>query len=192
MSRRKGLSFHQKKKKFHKGIFREILITLFGMLIVVFIGVVFTYFAGMYTNVSGASMEPGLHNGQSVYIDRFRYLLSKPQKGDIIVFLPNGNTKTHYYIKRVIAGPGDVVQIRNGICYVNEEPSPYITARIGDPGIAVNPLTVGVSEFFCLGDNPGSSEDSRHPNIGMVNENDIIGKAWFHGKYKEEKSGFVK
>jgi signal peptidase I len=47
-------------------------------------------------------------------------------------------------------------------------------------------------EYFCIGDNPNNSEDSRSANIGPVDEDDIVGKAWFHLKSSTEGMGFIK
>ena len=47
-------------------------------------------------------------------------------------------------------------------------------------------------EFFCVGDNPGQSEDSRSANIGPVKESDIVGKAWFHSSSEEDGMGLIK
>ena len=125
-------------------------------------------------------MEPDLHNGQRVYVNRFSYILSTPKAGDVVVFLPNGNTNTHYYVKRVVAGPGDKVLIQNGVLYVNGTKSPWIDVKILDSGIAGVELTMEQGQYFCIGDNPGSSEDSRSANIGPIREQDIIGEAWLH------------
>ena len=64
------------------------------------------YSIGTVTSVIGVSMENSLYNGQKVMINRLSYMLFSPQKGDVIVFQPNGNKNSHYYIKRVIAVPG--------------------------------------------------------------------------------------
>ena len=125
-------------------------------------------------------MEPNLENGQKIYINRFAYTLTTPKVGDVIVFLPNGNQNSHYYVKRVIAGPNDKLQIIDGICFVNGSESPYITTKIWDAGIAENEIVLDVGEYFCIGDNPNNSEDSRSGNIGPVKKNAIVGKVWFH------------
>ena len=52
-------------------------------------------------------------------VNRFVYKLTQPKTNDIVVFFPNGNEKSHLYIKRVIGVPGDTVQIKNGTVYVN-------------------------------------------------------------------------
>ncbi len=76
--------------------------------------------------------------------------------------------------------------------YVNGEESPWVTEKLLEAGIAANEFTLGNGEYFCLGDNPGNSEDSRSANIGPVKEEDIIGKAWFRAPHGESGMGFVK
>lgn len=191
MLRNKGLSFYKRKKKISSSAVREVLVVLFGMLAAVFIAVVLTFFFGTYTSMVGMSMEPRLYNGQRVYINRISYLLSTPKVGDVVVFLPNGNTNTHYYIKRVVAVPGDTVLIQNGVLYVNGMASAWVDMKIMDPGIAEVELVLELDEYFCMGDNPGSSEDSRSANIGPVKERDIIGEAWLHLGSDEAGMGLV-
>lgn len=108
-----------------------------------------------------------------------------------MVFLPNGNTNTHYYVKRVVAVPGDTVLIQNGVLYVNGMASAWVDMKIMDPGIAEVELVLELDEYFCMGDNPGSSEDSRSANIGPVKERDIIGEAWLHLGSDEAGMGLV-
>ena len=123
-------------------------------------------------------MEPTLENGQQIYIDRFTYILSSHKAGDVVAFLPNGNENSHYYIKRVVAGPGDKVRIADGTLYVNGQQSIWVTERVLDAGIAENELILGSGEYFCIGDNPNNSEDSRFSSIGMVKKKHVIGKVW--------------
>ena len=191
MPHNKGLNFYKRNIKISPLAVREFFVVLFGMVAAVFIAVVLTYFFGTYTNVVGASMEPDLHNGQRVYVNRFSYILSTPKAGDVVVFLPNGNTNTHYYVKRVVAGPGDKVLIQNGVLYVNGTKSPWIDVKILDSGIAGVELTMEQGQYFCIGDNPGSSEDSRSANIGPIREQDIIGEAWLHLGSGEEGLGLI-
>lgn len=82
--------------------------------------------------------------------------------------------------------------ISGGILYVNGEESPWVTEKLVDAGIAANEFTLENGEYFCIGDNPGNSEDSRSANVGPVKETDIIGKVWFRAPYQEEGMGFVK
>ncbi len=191
--RNRGLSFYQRKKKIITvSLVREIFSYILCMVVAVLIAVVLAYTFGMSTNVIGVSMEPNLENGQKIYINRFAYTLSTPKAGDVIVFLPNGNHNSHYYVKRVIATPSDKIQIIDGICFVNGIESPYIQTKILDAGIAETELVLDAGEYFCIGDNPNNSEDSRSPNIGPVEIEDIIGKAWFHLKSSTDGIGLIK
>ena len=192
MARSRGLTFYKRKKKISSTLMREIFSWVFGIVAAVFIAVVMNYFLGMSTYVVGVSMEPTLYNGQQIFINRLSYLLSAPREGDVVVFLPNGNKNSHYYVKRVVAGPGDRVLIDNGILYVNGEAREQFTVKIADPGIAANEFKLENGEYFCIGDNPNSSEDSRSANIGPVKEDDMIGEAWFHLKSEEDGIGFIK
>ena len=190
--RNKGLSFYKKKKKISQELLREIFSWIFGIALSVFLAAVVVIFLGKSTRVVGMSMEPTLENGQQIFIDRFLYVLSSPKAGDVVAFLPNGNENSHYYAKRVVAGPGDKVRIADGTLYVNGQESKWVTERILDAGIAENEIILGNKEYFCIGDNPNNSEDSRSANIGPVEEGDMIGKAWFHLKSGTDGIGFIK
>ena len=192
MAKNRGLSFYRRKKKISSAHVREAFSWLFGIFTAIFIAVVLNVFLGVTTNVVGVSMEPTLYNGQRIFINSFLYLISSPKAGDVIVFLPNGNENTHYYVKRVVAVPGDSVLIQDGILYVNGQASPWVEEKLAEAGIAAEEFTVENGEYFCIGDNPGNSEDSRSANIGPVREEDIIGKVWFRAAYGDTGMGFVK
>lgn len=192
MAKYKGLSFYKKRKKISSAAVKEVFSWLFGIGTAIFIAAVLVWLFGMSTHVVGVSMEPSLYNEQQVLIDRFRYLLASPGYGDVVVFLPKGNENAHYYVKRVVAVPGDRVRIEGGVLYVNGLESQWPTDKILDAGIVENELTIGSGEYFCIGDNPNNSEDSRSANIGSIREGDIIGRVWFHFGSGEEGMGFVK
>lgn len=192
MARQKGLSFYHRKKKISSALIREIFSWIFGILVSIFIGIVLTYFLGMTTYVVGTSMEPTMYNSQKVLVDRFSYILSSPKTGDVIAFLPKGNENAHYYIKRVVAVPGDEVLIEKGALYVNGEKCSWIDEKILEAGIAENIITIGKGQYFCIGDNINNSEDSRSANIGPVESTDVVGKVWLKLAHKSGKFGFVK
>lgn len=179
MRRNKGLSFYRKRKKVNAAILAEVLKYILGIAISIFLAVVIVYLFGLRTGVIGTSMEPELVNGQEVLVNRFAYKLANPGAGDVIVFLPNGNQNTHYYVRRVVACPGDTVQIRDGVLYINGEATEDAYDLIADAGIAENEIKLGDNEYFVMGDNCNSSEDSRSGNIGPVLREHIIGEAWF-------------
>lgn len=179
--RRKGLSFYHKKKKISASVVREVFSWAAGIFLAIFLAFMVTWFIGLRTNMIGVSMEPVLTNGQGILVNRFSYRLFSPKAGDVIVFLPNGNQNAHYYIKRVVAVPGQTVLIENGILYVDGKAyGDESMDLISSPGIAENEVKLGNDEYFVLGDNCNSSEDSRSANIGPIHKSTIVGRAWFH------------
>ena len=188
-----GLNFNRRKRKVNTALLKEIGIWTGEILAVMLIAVVLVLFIGFRIKVVGASMSPTLESGEEILVNRFRYKIFSPKQNDLIVFLPNGNEKSHYYIKRVIACPGDKVQIKDGVVYVNGKKfdEKVAVANIENPLLAENEITVGEDEYFVLGDNRNNSEDSRYASIGNVKKEYIVGKAWFvvspWGKF-----GFIK
>lgn len=191
MAKRRGLSFYRRRKKIRSTLVREIFSWIFGIAVSIFIAAVLVYFFGMQINVVGTSMEPTLYNEQVILLDRFSYTFSAPKAGDVVAFLPNGNENSHYYVKRIAAVPGDTICITDGTIYVNGEALEWATDKILDAGIAENELTLGSGEYFCIGDNANNSEDSRSANIGTVNTDYIIGRAWLRLRSEEAGTGLV-
>lgn len=136
----------------------------------------FTTYIATYTKVKGESMEDTLKNGDYLIVNRFSYLFSDPKPFDIIVFEYEPNVN---YIKRVIATPGQSIQIIDGTIYVNDQVvnEGYGKSEIIDPGLASEKITLGEDEYFVLGDNRNLSTDSRSPLVGVVKREQIIGKA---------------
>jgi signal peptidase I len=122
--------------------------------------------------VDGSSMEPSLHDGELVVVNRLAYRWSDLNRGDIIVFnFPFDPDRR--FIKRLIGLPGDRIMVHDGRLYINNAPveEPYIAA----PPRYTGTWTVGPDEVFVLGDNRNNSSDSQ--NWGMLPTDEIIGKA---------------
>ncbi len=138
MARRKGLTFYQKKKKLDPRLLKDVMELLVGGAVAVFLAFVLVFSIGMRTSVIGDSMEPSLHNGQEILMNRILYRISMPKRGDVIVFLPNGNQNTHFYVKRVVGLPGETVQIREGNVYIDGVllAENELFDKLADPGIA--------------------------------------------------------
>ena len=138
-------------------------------------------------------MEPTLVPGERVLMDSAWYRLSSPKRGDIIAFRTSEDKKASIHIKRVIALPGETVQIKdgqiliNGEVYNEKDEFPAIT----NAGLASEPITVGKGQYFVLGDNRNNSEDSRFSDIGNISKKYIVGKLWFTVSPKS-KIGFIK
>lgn len=179
--RKSGLHFGKEKKKVNVPILKEVVTWMIEIAIVLVIAFVFVYYIGFRTSVVGNSMSPTLESRQEILVNRFIYSITNPKPNDIVVFLPNGNEKSHYYVKRVIGVPGDTVQIRDGAVYVNGElfEEAVETAAVLDAELAAEEIRLAEDEYFVLGDNRNNSEDSRYANIGNVKKEYIIGKAWF-------------
>ncbi len=191
--RQKGLHFYRKRRVINYTLLKEMASWIFSILVSVLLAAVFVFAFGLKTSVIGVSMEPDLFNGQQILINRFVYQLSEPKAGDVVVFLPNENQNSHYYVKRVVGVPGDKVYIADGKVYINDEE--FILReydKIADSGIAQNEILLNKDEFFVLGDNINNSEDSRSGSIGIVSKKSIIGKVWFKMASRDSGLGFVK
>ena len=179
--RTSGLNFRRKRRKMKLSTAKSAAAWAVEILIVLLVAFVLVYCAGMRVTMVGNSMESTVSDGSQILVKRFIYNVKSPKSGDVIVFLPNGNEKSHYYVKRVIGVPGDKVQIKSGLLYVKW--GNYMIRKIQIPsknaGVAEEEITVGEDEYFVLGDNRNSSEDSRYANIGNIKKEYIKGKAWF-------------
>lgn len=124
--------------------------------------------------VDGSSMEPTLHNGEFLIVNKLAYKLGAPQIGDVVVFHFPGNPEQEY-IKRVIGLPGDQVVIQNGRVMVNGKvlQEDYIAA----PPAYEASWQVPEDALFVLGDNRNNSSDSH--SWGPVPMDQVVGKAVF-------------
>jgi signal peptidase I len=119
------------------------------------------------------SMEPTLLPHDRVLVDKLSYRLRGPRRGDVIVLRYPLNPERNY-IKRIVALPGDTVEIRAGRLYVNGTPvdEPYLN---GTPQGSFGPVTVPAGAVFVLGDNRNNSEDSR--SFGPLKTEFVVGQA---------------
>lgn len=130
--------------------------------------------------VEGSSMEPNFHNNEYLLVNKLSYRLTEPKRGDVIVFHPPTAPGVNY-IKRIIALPGETVEIRDGEIYVNSTKidEPYIPQErtlVRNSEAANLKATLSQGEYFVLGDNRDHSSDSRE--WGNVPKENIIGRAW--------------
>lgn len=124
--------------------------------------------------VLGSSMMPSYQDGQRLLVNKVSYRIGEPEMGDVIVFEPPINRRVDY-IKRIIAEPGDTVEIKDGTVYVNSVPiiEPYINSC---PSYTMSQRTIPENEYFVLGDNRNNSNDSH--NGWNVDRDSIVGKVW--------------
>ena len=127
--------------------------------------------------VEGTSMAPLLSDQERIFINKFVYRFEPIERGDVVVFwYPLDRSKS--FIKRVVALPGETVELRGGRLYVSgrELMEPYVPANYLD-GASYPPLTIPADSFFVMGDHRDSSNDSRV--FGPVARQFIYGKAVF-------------
>jgi signal peptidase I len=138
--------------------------------------------------IPSGSMEPTLDKGDRVLVNKLSYDLHDVNRGDVIVFELDpedvGPDGIQDLIKRVIGLPGDVIETRDGVVYVNDRPldEPYLAdgTRTGDQSAGQNPAierqTVPEDHVYVLGDNRSNSADSRYR--GPIPVDSIIGRAF--------------
>jgi len=119
-------------------------------------------------------MEPNFQWRQRLLINKAVYHFHEPERGDVIVFRPF-DTGQADYIKRIIALPGDTVEVKTRTVYVNDSPldEPYIK---DPPSYTLPQRKIPDNNYFVLGDNRNNSNDSH--NGWTVPCQSIVGKVW--------------
>jgi signal peptidase I len=149
---------------------RDIFFAIAGAVIIV----VFFY---QPVKVEGTSMLPELVDQERIFVNKFLYRIDSVAAGDIVVFwYPLDRSKS--YIKRVVGVPGDLIEIRRGEVFVNNDrlDEEYVPEDFLDLRSYV-PLTVEPDHYYVLGDHRNQSNDSRM--WGLVPRENIYGKAVF-------------
>jgi signal peptidase I len=126
--------------------------------------------------IPSESMVPTLEVGDRVFVNKFVYRFSEPERGDIVVFesVEGGEQDL---IKRVVAIPGDNVSVQNGALFISGErrEEPYVNNKFPDDSF-YGPTTVPQGSVFVMGDNRNNSRDSRF--FGPVAVENIEGEAF--------------
>lgn len=137
---------------------------IFSLFIIVFVVQSFV--------VDGRSMNNTLHHGERLFVEKVSYRFTEPTHGDIIVLRVSGGDR---YIKRVIALPGDTIEERSGIIYLNgvSLAETYVTNKTN---MNWGPITIPEGHYWVMGDNRPYSDDSRY-NVGFLPREDIVGRA---------------
>lgn len=189
---------------------REIVETLL-LALVIFVGVRLVV---LNFRVDGESMVPNLTNGEMLLVNRNVYFhfdlngvldalplierdgenvvypFHPPERGDIIVFNPPVQSSDKPYIKRVIGLPGEHVTFNGNNVFIDgvQLNEPYIIEATGCTGSQICDAVVPEGHVWVLGDNRNNSSDSR--TFGVVDVDDIIGKAWI-GYWPRDEIGIV-
>lgn len=165
-----------------KGLLREYAEALFlALLLALFIR---TFVVQAFRIPSG-SMIPALLVGDQILVDKLVYKFRKPERGDIMVFrYPEDETRD--FIKRLIGMPGDKLEVKNRVVYINDKPldeadyayheSPMTNNFHSDVRYNFGPIEIPKNKYFMMGDNRENSQDSRF--WGLLDEDKIIGRAF--------------
>lgn len=152
--------------------------------------------------VRGASMEPSFEDGEYLIIDELSYRWREPRRGDVVVF-HYPDDPSQFFIKRIVGLPSETVRVEEGsvVIYNNQfrqgvvlDESPYLMEGTRTSG--QSHVTLAEEEYFVLGDNRGSSSDSR--SWGPLKRRQIVGRAWIRafpvsriGVFPLDEPGFV-
>ena len=175
----------EKKKKTPKQEMISLIITFITALLV---ATLVRAFVAEPVRVDGESMTNTLQDGEIVLVSKMAYWSNDPQRNDIVICrYPNrvareinfgaalAVTEYEIFVKRLVALPGDTVEIKNGVLYVNGAavPNPEFMASLP----TAYPLRVlGKDEYFVMGDNRYTSHDSRSSDVGPISRDMILGK----------------
>ncbi len=174
------------------------------LIVIVMIVLLIRTFVAQAYNIPSGSMKPTLLVGDFILVNKLVYRFSEPQRGDIVVFKypidPNID-----FIKRIVALPGEEIEVRNNQVFINGKPLPLIEVGRGEEnGVRTiiyeevlpegtkhkvqfyedfpfskrdfGPVVVPPNHYFVMGDNRDNSEDSRY--WGFVPRENIVGKAF--------------
>jgi signal peptidase I len=191
-----GLSSRGRDSIGHEGRYVQPRSTLMGefsgwvkdimlAIVISFLMVVFLY---QPVKVEGTSMQPELLDQERIFVNKFVYHFEGIQRGDIVVFwYPKDPSKS--FIKRVVGVPGDVVQIKDGHVYINDQlfQERYVPTGYQDLDSYAS-IRVKEGYYYVLGDHRNASNDSR--SWGLVPRKYIYGKAVFR-YWPVDKAGFL-
>lgn len=174
------LSTSEKVSSVFGSIGKFIISFLETIVVALVISVVLYLFIMTPHEVVGNSMHPTYKNGEYLMANKILYKMSKPKRGDVIIFK---YSDTQDFIKRIIGLPGDTVMLKDGKLYINDrmlDESNYLSNSIYTKGGEFlkegEIVNVPQGKYFVSGDNRDHSSDSRA--FGPIDAKNIKGKAW--------------
>jgi signal peptidase I len=183
------------KTESRQGLWLESMRLLRDIILIIAVFILFGVFVAQPVVVEGTSMLPQLHDGERLLVNKLVYYKigsvgwGHLQRGDIVVFwYPKDPEKS--YVKRIIGLPGENVEVRNGIIFIDGQQlnETYLDTEYNQSLPSFAPRKVDEHYYFVMGDNRDNSSDSRY--WGLVPEKYIYGKAFFR-YWKPQNIGFL-
>lgn len=179
----------RKRRKMEKRAQNPTLYAVLDWVIVILIALAAALFINFFvivnSTVPSGSMEKTIMTNSRMIGLRIAYLFEKPDRGDIIVFHYPDDPK-QIFVKRIIGLPGETVEMKEGITYIDGEPleenyinPDYWNGSMEGDRYNCGPFTVPEGHYFVMGDNRGNSHDSRFWTNHYVSKKAILGKALF-------------
>ena len=168
----------KRKKPDKKSLIKEIRDYIFLIILAFAFAFLMNKFVYANAEVPTGSMIPIVQPGDRLIINRLSYLFEDPKRGDIVMFAYPDNEKKNY-LKRIIGLPGEKLEIREGLIYINDRKTPLSENYLNDePNGDFGPYNVPEGCYFMLGDNRDNSLDAREWKNKYVKKEKIVGKAW--------------
>lgn len=167
-----------------KRLLKILLIILAAFVVLIIVGLVRLHFATLHIVFDGSSMEPTIHNNQSLLVESYKSN-ELPKRGDVVEYASTNKMVKQYsksvlLLHRIIALPGERITVNNDkvLVYNAQQPNgfnpdtAYLSSNVVTSGNV--DLTLSQNMYFIMGDNRPNALDSRA--IGPVGLKDIIGK----------------
>lgn len=152
---------------------------LVDIILVIALALTLTHLFGTRVRMEGSSMTPTLSNEDKLMLNRLKGKILTIRRYDIVAY--ELDSQEGIFLKRVLALPGETLQIKEGKVFINGEVLPdndYIRS-LSYAGEAQKLLTMGEEEYFVIGENADASLDSRFSDVGSIKADHIWGTVWF-------------
>jgi signal peptidase I len=164
-------------KRRHRALFDWVVVIVVALLVAFLVRT----FVLAHFVVDGTSMYSTLHDDDRVFVNKLSYRLHDPNRGDVVVLHQDSGASTRDLIKRVIALPGETIEIQSCQVLIDGQPleEPYLDPEVVAPGNCggdLAPVIVPEEHVYVMGDNRGGSQDSRA--LGPIEEDDLVGRAF--------------
>lgn len=169
---------NKNKKWDKKSVLKEIRDYVFLIILAFILAFLMNKFVYANAVVPTGSMMPIVQPDDRMIVNRLAYLFEKPKRGDIVMFaFPDDESEN--YLKRIIGLPGEKVEIKDGLIYINGSKTPLAEPYLNDPPNGdYGPYNIPKDSYLMLGDNRDISKDARQWENTYVKKEKIVGKAF--------------